>query len=121
MTFGRLTALGVVKNSQNRATAAQVAALLTGGEFSKKLADALLLPPARNDLLNLGHQDPFMSVFYQSAIISRGWLDPAPDDSLAIFRRLSEDTLAGKLSVDDAIKRADEELAASLAKTMKEQ
>jgi ABC-type glycerol-3-phosphate transport system substrate-binding protein len=119
MTFGRLTALSVVKNSKNRVTAVQVATLLTGGEFSKKLADALFLAPARNDLLNLGHQDPFMSVFYQSAIISRGWLDPAPDVSLTIFRKLSEDTQAGRLSVNDAVKRAHEELEDALNKTLK--
>jgi ABC-type glycerol-3-phosphate transport system substrate-binding protein len=107
---GNFSALSILNASRNKATALQVAYLLTGSSFAKSMSDKLLLPPVRNDLLRQAPTDPAAAVFYQSAIITRSWLDPAPAATGDIFRTLAEDTRSGKLDANQALLRANSQL-----------
>ena len=103
-TFGRMNAIALSKASKNLSTAYTVIGQLTGADFSGKVATALNLPPVRRDLLITKPATPFyLAVFYDSALISRGWLDPSPKDTDLIFQSIIEDISSGRLPVDQAI------------------
>ncbi|MBI2100134.1 MAG: extracellular solute-binding protein [Candidatus Vogelbacteria bacterium] len=110
LTFGRVSAAAALKNSGNPNTALLAAQRLSEAPFVKALSEAIGLPPARKDLLAANHPDPAMSVFYQSAIISRGWLDPDPAKSQEIFRNLASNAQTGRLETSAAVTRASDEL-----------
>ena len=109
-TFGKINALAIAKNSQNLSTAYVVANLLTRQDFIKELSVILSLPPARRDLLSIKPNNPYADIFYNSALISRGWLDPLKEATDIIFKNLVEDIVSGRLSVNESISKADGEL-----------
>jgi hypothetical protein len=47
--------------------------------------------------------DPHKSIAYQSALISRGWLDPSPGESSIIFRKAVEDFTSGKTRLNATV------------------
>jgi multiple sugar transport system substrate-binding protein len=107
---GNFTALSVLNASHNKNTALQVAYLLTSADFATTLNNELRLAPVRNDVLRSLPPDPTLSVFYNSAIIARSWLDVAPMPTEEIFRALSDDTRSGKYTVDEALVRAQSQM-----------
>lgn len=116
-TFGRLYGVAVLAQSRNSLTAYRVAGLLASPEFAAGLATRLGLPPARIDLLSARGPvaaNALAEAFYESAIIARGWLDPDPVATAGILRRLAETTKSGQLQPDEAVRQANEALAALL-------
>ena len=99
VTFGRINALAVMKNSQNIPAAYTVATLLTNSTYDMKLSSIFSLPPTRRDLLNTKPSESglsYLSTFYNSALIARGWLDPDSSKSESIFKTLIEGALSGQ-------------------------
>lgn len=111
MTIGRIDGLAILKTSRNPAAAYQSASLMTGSDFSLKLAQATFLPPPRRDLLAAKPPDAYMNIFYGSALISRGWVDPSAQDTSAIFQGLIENVVSGRLRINEAVTNADGELS----------
>ncbi len=109
-TYGEIYALAVNKKSANSANAFQVAGILTSGDSAKNFAIATSLPPASRTLLSEKPTDPYVSTFYNSAIITRTWLDPDTIKSDGIFAELIQNILSNKLSVADAVNRAQSQL-----------
>ena len=109
-----MTGVAVLKTSRNTTTAFYAALALAGKDFIQSFAAESGLPPARRDALAAKPRtaDALVSVFYDSALISRGWLDPRPDETLRIFDAMVQNVLSGRSTVATAVSQAHEALAA---------
>ena len=83
---------------------------MTNSESLKMLSSITELPPVRRDLLSEVQTDAVSSVFYDSAIISKGWLDPESPKTEAIFKNMVESVTSGRASLSEAVSTADAEL-----------
>ncbi len=115
-TFGRMEGLAVSKVSSSASAAMSAAIKLTEKNSIAKISGILFLPPVRRDLLSESAKDPALSVFYKSAIMSKGWLNPEAQESLNIFRSLIEDTITGKKKISEAVRDASNKLNILLEK-----
>ncbi len=115
-TYGTIYAVAVNKKSANLAGDFGVATLLSAGDTAKNLAAAVSLPPASRALLSTKPTDPYLFTFFNSAIISRAWLDPDPKGSDEIFGELLDNIVSNKLSVEDALGKASNQLDSIIKK-----
>ncbi|MEI7688890.1 MAG: extracellular solute-binding protein [Candidatus Nomurabacteria bacterium] len=109
-TYGQIDSVFISKKSKNLNSAFGVAALISSPDFLKDLAISASLPTADRSLLNVKPQDPYLLTFFNSAIVSKSWLDPDKDKSNSIFSELVENSLSNKLSSLDAIDKASNQL-----------
>ena len=110
ITFGSLRGVAISRGSRNTAAALTVATKLVSKEVALFLSQELLLPPARRDLLSQKPTDTAMSVFYNAALQSRGWLDPDTLATNIIFREAIESITSGRARTVEAINKADREI-----------
>ena len=102
-TYGKMYSLGVVKLTKNLEGAVYVATGLFGRDFGHEVGKSLFLAPARRDALSLGtSSDAMTSIFYRSALIAKGFLDPSPKETAKIFRQSVSDILSGKANPAEA-------------------
>jgi ABC-type glycerol-3-phosphate transport system substrate-binding protein len=113
-TFGTLHALSVARGSDNIEGALSVAQVLSGPDGSNVLSRSLSIPPARRDLLASEGADAVAELFRSAALLSRGWLDPAPAQSDAVFADMIESVTTGRARVSEAVKNAHGALRALL-------
>jgi len=113
VTFGRMYAYAVPKGSLNPEGALQVALILGNTEASRTLWQTTGIPSARRDVL-AEPVDGAGAVFRDSAIITRGWLDPDPSRSGLAFQGMIEDATSGASRLSEAVQRAERELTALL-------
>ncbi len=116
LTFGHTYGIAISAYTKNQAVAFTVAGLLANGDFAKDFANALLIAPARRDLLATKPTDAYFPVFYDSALFARSWLDPAPAETDAIFQRMVENVLSNNLSAENSIGDAASKLQLLLTK-----
>lgn len=105
-TYADIYALSVNKRSANLTAALGVSALLASPDNAKAFSTALSLPPVQKALLADKPADPYLFAFFNSAIISRTWPDPDTIASDSIFNELINNILSNKLSISDAIGKA---------------
>lgn len=105
-TYGNMHVLVASNKSKNLSSAFGVAALINEPENLKELAVRVSLPTTSRALLNDKPSDPYLSTFFDSAIISHSWLDPDKSKTDSILRELIENSLSNKLSVGEAINKA---------------
>ena len=105
-TLGKVTGAAVLKASKNQTTAYWAVYELSGKDFAEELSRMSGLPPARRDLLASKPTDAAGSVFYDSALIARAWLDPNPQETSAIFTEMIENVVSGRSTISDAVSRA---------------
>lgn len=104
MTYGTMYGLAVVKSSQNTS-----AAVITAQEVVSQVSTGLYLAqdpmfvPARKDMLLTVGDDARKDLFYKSAIISRGWIDPDPAQTTALFKKYIDQINAGLASPDSIL------------------
>jgi ABC-type glycerol-3-phosphate transport system substrate-binding protein len=115
LTYGRMSGIAILNNSDNKSGAFQVLALLSGVRgndttFLKILTEELGLPPAHRALLETSPADPYLAVFYDSANISKSWPDPDPDESDRLFENAIEGALSNRYSVNVAISGLERQL-----------
>jgi multiple sugar transport system substrate-binding protein len=103
ITFARMHGLAVLKSSRNKPTAFYAAQHLLDTKPSGDFAAAFNLPPVRRDLLARRPGDAVLSVFYDSAIRSRTWLDPKPEESDKAFRQMVESVSSGRSNIESAV------------------
>ena len=108
--FGRMYALAIVKQSKQIAGAYTAMNGLTESASIKALETATNLPPVRRDLLTNKPTDAFRSVFYDSALISKSWIDPDSVGSEKVFRDMIETITSGRGRLTDALDRANTQL-----------
>lgn len=109
-TYANMYTIVASSKSKNLPLALGVANLITDKEVLKELGVVTSLPTASRSLLNDKPKDPYLSIFFDSAIVSRSWLDPNKDQTNLIFRELIENSLSNKLSVNEAITKASNQL-----------
>lgn len=114
--FGRFYGLAITKTSKNPNAAFGVVSILTSTQGSKAFAEILRLPPVRRDLLAERPTGAYLSVFYDSAIRARGWLDPDRVETNIIFRNMIESVTSGRSRVSEAVARANREISNLLQK-----
>ena len=101
--YGKMTAFAIVKNSRNFNGALGVISKLTEKASIELWRDTYNLPPVRRDLLAEPADDPYMTVFYRSAIQSKSWHDPNPAESDIVFRDMIESITSGRDKLSNAV------------------
>ena len=103
VTFGRIQGFAVLRSSANSNDAFNDIITLTSPSVLSPLGGVTGLPSVRLDMQTSSAADPYQTVFYNSAIRSRGWLDPNPVSSGPIFQTMIESITSGELEAGDAI------------------
>ncbi len=109
-TYGEIYGIAVSNRSTNLATAFSVANVLSSGADVTNLSVALSLPPASRPLIAVKPEDPYLFTFFNSSLVSRSWLDPSDAQSNLIFKELIENILSNKLSMSEAVNKAQDQL-----------
>lgn len=110
LTFGKMHAIALLKDSPKAASAWQGALLLASPDVQKSWVEQSGLPPVRRDMLAPLPGDSYKSVFYQSALISSAWLDPYRESTDGVFMRLVENVTSGRLRVSESVQTASIEI-----------
>lgn len=103
ITFGRMYGLAVLKASKNAQTALTAAYVLAGADNSRALSLLVGLPSALRSVVGEKVQDLALDVFNRSAIISRGWLDPRPEQTNLVFQEMAESVIINKNTEEQAV------------------
>lgn len=115
ITFGKMFGLAILKNSTKSGAMLNAILAITASGPVAKWSSATGLPPVRRAMLSASPSDPYQSIFYNSAIRARGWLDPNPSESSAIFDSMIQSITSGEKEVGSAIDTA----GGSLGKLLK--
>ncbi len=107
-------AFAIPKASKNPSGAFLSATALGSNRLLPQAAAALSMAPAQRALLLTSPADPFSPVYYPEALISVGWLSPAPATIDTIFSAIITNITSGRLQVQDALSTADQALNAAL-------
>jgi ABC-type glycerol-3-phosphate transport system substrate-binding protein len=110
IVFGNIYGLAIVKQSHDVSSSFRAITALTTDDSIKLLTQYTNLPPVKRTLLAVPPVDPYQSVFYQSSLVSQGWLDPGTAATDQIFQNMVESITAGKLRNSEALSRANDEL-----------
>jgi ABC-type glycerol-3-phosphate transport system substrate-binding protein len=117
-TFGSLTGIAISKQSPNIAGALQVASALTGPDIAGALSAEINQIPARVDLLRDRPDEAYLTLFYNSAIISDAWIDPSFNATSDLMRSMVRNINTGALSVSESISRSHVDLNTILEDTI---
>ena len=109
-TFGSVSGIAVLKSSKNSGTAFKTLFSLTEQVVVEQFAALVSKAPALRAAIEKAPSDPFASVFYASAPMSRAWLDPDPRATNVIFKTMVDDVTSGRSRDSDAIVRASQKL-----------
>ncbi|MES2023203.1 MAG: extracellular solute-binding protein [Patescibacteria group bacterium] len=110
VTFGRVLGVSVLSSSKNPTGALTVATLLVNSDFASKISTALSVAPARRDLLSIKQTDAYFPIFYSSALFTKSWLDPSPQNTDDIFQAMVENVLSGNKTADQSLTGASAQL-----------
>ncbi|MFZ3020329.1 MAG: extracellular solute-binding protein [Minisyncoccia bacterium] len=110
ITYGRMLSLAVTKGSTKSTPAFGAIFEMMSAQSVQNLANVLRLPPVRRDLLKTRPSDPFIAVFYDSAIQSVAWKDPDTEKTNIIFQNMIDSVISGRARVEDATRNAHDEL-----------
>lgn len=114
VSFGKFNALAITKSSKNAAAAYAVASVLSSGVGAAAFSEVFNLPPVRRDLLAKKQTDAYKSVFYDSALRSKTWLDPSSTETDSIFKSMIESITSGRARTGEAVVKANREISALL-------
>jgi len=113
-TFGKFQALAVIKRSKNITASIIITRALVGDDSIQAWSDLKNLPPVKRSLLSTRPGDAYKALFYDSALISKAFLDPDTEKTNEIFKNLVERIVSGRERVSQAVRRANVELSALL-------
>lgn len=111
-TFGRLRGVAISRGTKNVGAALTAATRLVSKESALSLSQILVLPPARRDLLADRPTTAVLSIFYDVALQSKGWLDPDTRATDTIFRDTIESVTSGRARTLEAVNKANREVDA---------
>ena len=113
-SFARFNAFAITKSSKNPSAAFSVIFTLSGTDGSASFSKYLKLPSARRNLLSQKPADAYQSIFYDSAIRAKAWLDPSPTETDAIFKSMIESITSGRSRTGEAVAKVKQELSSLL-------
>jgi ABC-type glycerol-3-phosphate transport system substrate-binding protein len=105
-TFGNMLGLAISKSTKSPGNTLSVLSGLFNRDAIAIWSESTKLPPVRRDLLLTRPQDPYLSIFYDSALISKAWLDPRPELTDTIFKDMIESVTSGKSRAGEAVSDA---------------
>jgi ABC-type glycerol-3-phosphate transport system substrate-binding protein len=106
VTFGDIYGFAFLRTSPNIATAYNLVSTLISADAVSELLQFENVAPARRDVIAAGSIDPAKVVFYNSALISRAWVDPDTAKTDQIFKSMVEDISSGRMDVDGSVQKA---------------
>ncbi len=110
LNFGKVYGLAILKNAPNPLAVANAFVVLTNSSSQSAWNSVSGFPPVTRDLLAQNPSDPFQSVFYTSALQSKGWLDPNRVATSKIFGDMIGSVISGDKRSDGALQDADSKL-----------
>ncbi|MEX0652245.1 MAG: extracellular solute-binding protein [Candidatus Paceibacterota bacterium] len=110
ITYGNMTALAVSETSKNIAGALQIVFALVSDSALQEIATAVNESSVSRAVLSERSSDPFKVIFNDSALQSRGWLDPESEETNRIFKTMIEAVVSGRLRVNESVNTADSAL-----------
>ncbi len=110
ITYGNIYGFAFLKSSPNIASAFNLISTIISADAVSTFLQFSTVAPARRDVIAAGSSDPARTVFYNSALISRSWIDPDSSKTNQIFKNMIEDISSGRMNVDGSIQRASVEL-----------
>lgn len=108
--YGAFYSLSLLRSSDNPNGTFQALALLGRSDVASALAANLELTPVHRSTLAGGTGSAVSGVLYQSALVSRGWLDPNPAASDNVFNIMIGDVTSGRSGVSGAVRDAETRL-----------
>ena len=108
---GHIYSFSIVKQSKSISAAFTAITSFVEPAALKNVDAITNLPPVRRDMLASKPTNPYQVVFYNSALISSGWIDPDNDASNKIFRAMIQSINNGSARVSEAIIRAQDSLS----------
>jgi ABC-type glycerol-3-phosphate transport system substrate-binding protein len=113
-TYGNMYGFSIIKSTANVGNTYTVIDILTNPSSMNILNEFVYLPSVRREVIASGSADPYMTMFLDSALISRGWVDSNSNRSNAIFKDMVESVTSGRADIYNALKQANDELDLSL-------
>jgi ABC-type glycerol-3-phosphate transport system substrate-binding protein len=110
ITFGELYGFSILKSSPNALPTFNLLSLLTGPDSVSTLLDFIDVAPARRDLISAGSSNPAKTIFFNSALISHGWVDPDSKKTNQIFQDMVENITTGRMDIPSSVSKASMEL-----------
>ncbi len=108
--YGKVYALAVPNGARSPVASLAFAQTLAGAPIAGALSEGSLLAPARRDLLSAPQTNAFSATLFESAIMTRPWLDPEPTESVSIFSRMVSSVTSGAATLDEATRTANDQL-----------
>ena len=113
-TYGNLYAFAIMRQSPNTSTALSDILMLTSQTAAGLWSSFTGLPSARLDSLSANPANSIEPVFNQSALWSRGWIDPNTTATDQIFQTMVTSVTSGQSDSTGAINTAQSALTAAL-------
>jgi ABC-type glycerol-3-phosphate transport system substrate-binding protein len=110
VTYGKITGLALPKTAHNPQGGLLVAQRLTTQNASAFLSKSIGLPSVRRDVRLDTADNASADVFYQSALISRSWIQPEPAKTDALFKSMIESVVSGQAQPGAAVSEASQQL-----------
>ncbi len=104
--YAKLYGFSLVKSSPKLDASYQIISILTDAENLKKLSDMMYAPSVRRDVISLGSNDPYITIFNDSALISKTWLDIDYAQSKQFFANLVQNITSSSKSIEQTMKDA---------------
>lgn len=104
--YGKMYGFSLVKNSSKLDASYQVISVLTNNDNMKILANKMYNASILRDIIAQGSTDQYITIFNQSALIAKTWLDVDAKQSNKIFGDLIQNIISGKKALDQAVKDA---------------
>ncbi len=102
-TIGRVKGLAIMKNSPNKDTALTVIGEFLKDENLSSYTTISGMPPAKRSLLKVKPADPYLSRFWNAALLSKSWIDPDKDATYGVFSNAVSGVLNGFYTSENAV------------------
>jgi ABC-type glycerol-3-phosphate transport system substrate-binding protein len=106
LTFANMMGLAISRTARNSVGALAVAQKLSSPVAATILSTQTGLPSVRRDTPLNTSANAAASVFVQSSLIARAWVDPNPGASNDIFKAMIESVVSGSLEPAQAVSEA---------------
>lgn len=110
ITYGEIYGFSILRNSPNALPAFNLISLLVGRDSVNSFLEVMPVSPARRDLISIGVDNPIKTIFYNSALISRAWMDPDSKKTDQIFQDMVENITTGRMDIYGSVARASMEI-----------
>jgi ABC-type glycerol-3-phosphate transport system substrate-binding protein len=110
ITFGSFLGIGMLKDAPNPVAAYAALTAMSTPASIDAISKTLSLPPVERSLLLARQDNPYVSVFFTSALSSFAWPDQNPVQTKTIFREMVTDLTSGRTDAATAISNASTKL-----------